>query len=180
MAAWAQRLLRVPVCIPAEISTARLMNYSTNSGEIRGDMVLESVFANVVKKLLHSRNLDDPGAAKSFQRIIRERSPADVSTNSSRLVIRREACIAHRAGFNAAHAGTEGIVLANGTGDDLLIVHLDVTEEVLRQITAVEADRLIRMAAVVIVPIEQSARRFGRQPQGMHAEHTADVHFAGA
>ena len=43
-----------------------------------------------------------------------------------------------------------------------------------------KADRLVGVGTVVVVPVEQSGRRAGRQLQRMHAEHTADVHFAGA
>src|ERR1700674_2405406 len=118
-------------------------------------MVLESVFTDVTQKSLHLRDLDYPGAPKGFQGIVRERTHADVATNSSRPVIRGKARIAHRAGFNVPHAGAEGIFLANGACNDLLIVHLDITEEMLGQVATVEADRLIRIAAIVIVPVEQ-------------------------
>jgi hypothetical protein len=43
-----------------------------------------------------------------------------------------------------------------------------------------EADRLVGIVAVVVVPVEQRAGRFRGQLQGVHADHAADIHFAGA
>ena len=50
----------------------------------------------------------------------------------------------------------------------------------LGQVGAVEAHRLVGISSVIIVPVEQRRRRFRRQSQSMHAEHAADIHFAGA
>ena len=50
----------------------------------------------------------------------------------------------------------------------------------LRQIRAVEANRLVRIGSVIIVPIEQRRRRAGCELQCVHAEHTADIDLAGA
>ncbi len=93
-------------------------------------------------------------------------------------VIGGEAREAHRASLHAAHAGAEGVLLAHRAGDDGLEVHDDVFKEVLRQIGAVEADALVRIAAVVVVPVEQRAGRLAGQRERVHAHHAADVDFA--
>ena len=49
------------------------------------------------------------------------------------------------------------------SGNDFLEVHSDALEEVLGQIAAMEADGLIGIVAVVVVPIEQGARGAGRK-----------------
>lgn len=137
------------------------MEHSGNGGEIRSDVVLETVFTNVTEKFLHLRDLDYPGAPKGFQGIVSERTRADVTTNSPQPVIGGKARIAHQAGFNAPHAGAEGIILANRARNDLLIVHLDITEEMFGQVATMEAHRLIRITAIVIIPVEQGTGRFG-------------------
>ena len=83
-------------------------------------------------------------------------------------------------GLDAAHAGAEGVLLADGSGDDGLKIHDDVAEEMLRQVGAVEADGLVRVVAVVVVPVEQRARCFRSECQRVHAQGPDDIHFTGA
>src|ERR1700738_451164 len=119
----------MPVRFPSEISNGGFIEHAVNRREIRGHMVLESIFTDVAQKSLHSRNFYYSRAPKRFQRIIRKLACAYVATNSSGAVVRGKARVTHRPGLNASHAGSEGIVLADGACDDLLIVHLAVPEE---------------------------------------------------
>src|SRR5277367_2141960 len=115
----------MPVGIPPKVAGRSFVNYSAHGGKISGDVVFESVFANVTKELLHPRNLDNSRAAKRFQRIVREVTGADVAADSAGAVVGGKARVTHRAGLNAAHASPESIVLSDGAGNDFLEVHLD-------------------------------------------------------
>src|SRR5277367_5293802 len=95
------RLPRMPMRLPTKIASGSLVHRGGDGGEIRGDMVLEAVFADVAQKLLHVRNLNHAGAAKRFQGIISERAPADVAADFPREVIGGKAREAHGAGFDA-------------------------------------------------------------------------------
>src|SRR5271154_5765396 len=170
----------MPVGIPPEIAGRSFVNYSADGGKISGDVVLESVFADVTKEFLHPRDLHDSRTAKSFQRVVREVTSTGVTANSAGAVVGGKACVAHGAGLNATNTSPESIVLSDGTGNDFLEVHFDVTEEMLGQVAAVEADGFVGIATVVIVPIQQGAGRFRSQTEAMHAEHAANVYFASA
>src|SRR5271154_1097315 len=170
----------MPVGIPPEIAGRSFVNYSADGGKISGDVVLESVFADVTKEFLHPRDLHDSRTAKSFQRVVREVTNADVAADSAGAVVGGKACVAHGAGLNATNTSPESIVLSDGTGNDFLEVHFDVTEEMLGQVAAVEADVFVGIATVVIVPIQQGTGRFRSQTEAMHAEHAANVYFASA
>src|SRR5271155_239927 len=173
-------LPRMPVGVPSKVAGRGFVNYSADGGKISGDVVLESVFADVTKELLHTRDLDDSRTAKRLQGVIREVTGADVTANSAGAVIGGKARVAHGAGFNATNTSAESIVLSDGTGNDLLEVHLHITEEMLGQVAAMEADGFVGITAIVIVPIQQSAGRFRSQTEAMHAEHAANVYFASA
>ena len=59
--------------------------------KIRGHVMLESVFADVVQQLLHLRNLHHAGAAKRVQRIVGKRAFAHVAAHLAAGVVGREA-----------------------------------------------------------------------------------------
>src|SRR5581483_5462703 len=122
----------------------------------------------------------DPGAAEGVQRIVSEAAIADIAADAAFAIARGETGVAHGRGFDAAHASTEGVQLADRSGNDLLEIHFDVGEEVLGEIAAVEADGLVWIITIIVVPIEQRAGRSGGEPQGMHADNADDIGFARA
>src|SRR5579863_5854417 len=71
----------VPVRIPAHVVCCYFMDDSSDGGKVRGDVMLEAVFADVTQQLLHVRNLDDSCAAEGFQRIIGKASFAHIATD---------------------------------------------------------------------------------------------------
>src|SRR5215472_4879078 len=117
-------------------------------------MVLEAIFADVAQELLHLRNLHHPGPAEGIQRIIRKPALAYVTADPPGEIVRGESREAHGARFYATHAGAKGIFLAHGSSDNGLEVHLNILEEVFRQIAAMKADRFVGIIAVVVVPVE--------------------------
>jgi len=82
------------------------------------------------------------------------------SGGSARLqkIVGRDATVGERPGRHAADDRPEGVLLADGAGDDLLVVHPLVGEEALRQVRTVEHDPLVGIGAVVVVPVEQGRR----------------------
>ena len=73
-----------------------------------------------------------------------------------------------------------GVLLADGARDDELVVHLHAfVEEVLGQVGAVEADGLVGVVAVVVVPVEQRGGRLAGERERVHAERAEDVDLAG-
>src|ERR1700730_7748441 len=143
-------------------------------------MMLESIFTDIAQQLLHLRNFDHPSTAKRLQRIVGKSAASYVSANLPRRIVRRKASKAHCAGLHLADTGTKSIFLANGAGDNRLVIHVHFLKEMLRQVAAMEAHGLVRMIAVVVVPIKQGAGSFGGQLQGMHAEYPADIGFTRA
>src|ERR1700760_4951405 len=101
--------------------------------------MLESTFADEAEKFLQPGNSDDACAAEGFERIVGEFAFADVAADLAIEVVGGVAEVAHGSGFHSSDTSPEGVFFANGSGDDFLEVHLDVGEEVLRQVGAVEA-----------------------------------------
>src|SRR5258708_7566075 len=113
----------VPQYVPAEISRRRLMHGVGHGAEAAGNMVLKTVFANVVEQLPELRNLDNAGTAEGGERILGESSLAHIPANLPRAIVCRKAREAHRARFHFADHRAERVLLSHRAGDDLLIIH---------------------------------------------------------
>src|SRR5208283_3587838 len=120
------------------------------------------------------------GPAEGIQGIVGESAFADIAANPAGAIVGGKAREAHRARLHAADAGSEGVFAAHRPGDDFLEIHAHVLEEVLGKVAAMEADGLVGIVAVVVVPVEQGAGRFRGEAQGVHGDGAADVDFAGA
>ncbi len=114
-----------------------------------------------------------PAPPKVVSGIVGEFAFADVAVDGAFQVIGGEAGVAHGAGFHQALTGAVGVFAAHRAGDDLLEIHLHGLEEMLGQIAAVEADGLVGIVAVVVVPIEQRAGSLAGELQRVHADHAA-------
>src|SRR5690242_4948404 len=134
--------------------------------------MFEPTFADVPEKLLQLRDMHNASTAEGFERIVGKISFADIAANSSFTIVGRDADKTHRTGLDSAHAGAKSVFLADGTGDDLLKIHADILEEMLGKIAAMETNGLVRIVRVIVIPVEQRARSFGRQPQRVHANHS--------
>ena len=119
-------------------------------------------------------------AAERFEGIIGECAFADVAGNFPGEIVGGEAREAHRAALDAAYAGAEGVVLADGARDDFLKVHADILEKMFGQVAAVEADGFVGIVGVIVVPVEEGAGRLRGELQGVHAYNAGDIDFAGA
>lgn len=156
------------------------MDGGGHRGEIRGNMVFESIFTDVTKQLLQIRNLHHSGSAECFESIVGEFSFAHVAGNSSFTVIRGEAGETHRAALHPPYTRAERVVFADRARDDFLEVHAHIPEKVLWQVAAVEAHGFVRIIRVIIIPVEQSAGGLRSELEGVHANHPSDIHLAGA
>src|SRR5690348_3119954 len=154
----------MPIEIPTQVTRARLVQDRTDRGQVGGYVVLEPLLANVAQQMLHSRNFNDACAAEGFERIVRELPIPHIAAYFPGVIVGGKAGVAHGAGFHAAYAGAEGIFFPHGASDDRLKIHVHVGEEMLGQVAAVETDGLIRIATVVVIPIEQRTRRARGQP----------------
>src|SRR5271154_4280288 len=114
-------------------------------------MMLKSVLADVMQQLLQLVNLDHANSAESIQRIVGKRALAYIPANHASGVVGREARKAHRPRLHSADHRSERVVLAHGSGDDLLEIHAHILEEMLGQVAAMEADGLVRIVSIVIV-----------------------------
>ena len=136
------------------------MYCSRGGREVCCHVVLEAVLADVVQKLLEIGNLHDSDASEGIQRVVRERAffhgPADCACG----IVRRETREAHGTWLDSSDDCSEGVFLAYCARDDFLEVHADILEEVLGKIAAVEADGLVGIVTVVVVPIQQGAGTF--------------------
>src|SRR5580698_9423109 len=117
--------------------------------------MLESVFADVMKKVLQPRDLDNASSAKSVQRVVREGPFAAVAAHNFRNIVGRESCKSHLTRLHATDASSAGVFFSNRAGDDLLEVHADLLKTMFGQVAAMEADGFIGIVAVIVVPIEQ-------------------------
>src|SRR6202162_5269060 len=103
--------------------------------------MLEAALADVAQQRLEFPDAHHPGAAEGLQRIVGEFAFPDVAMNRALAIVGRKTREAHRPGFHAAHARPVSVLSADRPGDDLLIVHADFLEKMLRKIAAMEADR---------------------------------------
>lgn len=143
-------------------------------------MMFKTVLANVAQKFLHARDLDHARSAERIQGVIGERAFADIAAHNAAAVVGGEAREAHRPRFYTPYARAERVFFTDCSGNDFLEVHAHILKEMLGEIAAVEADCLVGVVAVVIVPVEQRTGGFRGQPQGVHAKGAANVHLASA
>src|SRR6185437_2548434 len=171
-------VLRVLVNVPAEISRRRLVHRVGHGRHRAGDVMLEAGLADETQQLLQARNLYYTSAAERRERIIGESSVTHVATNATAAIVGREARIRHWVCLHLSHDCAVRIFASHRTGYDRLIVHLHVFEESLRQVAAVETDGLVWILSVVVVPVQQRARRLRCECQRVHADGAAHVHLA--
>src|SRR5258708_1344946 len=100
------------------------MHGRSDAREIGGDVVFKSAFANKAHQVLHSGNFYDACASERAQWVVGESSLAHIATHLARGVVSGDTSKTHGLGFDQSHTRTKRIFLADGSGDDLLEVHL--------------------------------------------------------
>src|SRR5438094_4646696 len=98
-------------------------------------------------------------AAKGIERVIGEPAFANIPAHPARGVVSRETGEAHLLWFDQADNCTVSIFFAHGARNDLLKIHLERAEEVLRKVRAMEAHSFVRVGSVIVIPVEQCGRR---------------------
>src|SRR2546423_9827270 len=109
--------------------------------------------ADIPQQFLHLWNFHHARSPERHQRIVGESPLAYIATHAADRVLGRKSRETHRARLDQADARTVGIILAHGARDYFLIIHLDRPEEVLRQIRTVKTHGLVRIGAIIVVPI---------------------------
>src|SRR3984885_6333889 len=117
-------------------------------------MMLEPLLADVAQQLLQLGDVGHASAAEGFERITGELAFSDITADAAMEIVGGEAREAHCAGLDAAHAGAEGVLLPYCAGNDRLEIHDHVLEKMLRQLGEVKAHALVRIAAVVVIPVQ--------------------------
>ena len=134
----------------------------------------------IAEEFLHVGDFDNAGAAEGVERVVGEGALAGVAGDAAGEVVGGKTREAHVAGLHGAVECAVGVLLAYRARDDELVVHLYAfAEEVLGQVGAVEADGLVGVVAVVVVPVEQGRGRLAGEGEGVHGEGAEDVDFAG-
>ena len=116
---------------PAHIAHGGFVHGRSDRGEVRGDVVFEAVFADVVQQLLQPRNFHYARAAEGFEGIVGEVPAAGVAANVAASIVGRKARKTHRSCLHPTDASAEGVVLAHRAGNDLLKIHAHVLEKCL-------------------------------------------------
>src|SRR5688572_10465849 len=124
--------------LPPKIFRRSLMQCPGGCREAAGNVMFESILADVAKQALQPRNLDYTCAAEGFERIGGEGALAHIAADFPAQIVGGKARVTHGAGFDTADARSKGIRLADRTRDDLLEIHPDTFEEMFGQVTAVE------------------------------------------
>ena len=92
----------MPVCIPNHVARRDFVHDPGDGREVRGDVMLEAIFADVALQLLRLRNFHRAGPTESFQRIICESAFTNVAANDAVLVFSGKERETHRCGVAAA------------------------------------------------------------------------------
>ena len=86
----------------------------------------------------------------------------------------------HRAARRTARQRPIGVLFAQGCAQDRCGGDGDVGQEGLGPVAAVEEHALLRIVAVVVVPVDESAWLAGRELQRVHRDGARDVDFTRA
>src|SRR5579859_6625426 len=102
---------RMIVALPTKVADSGFVNSLRHFAEIGGNVMFESLMANVPEQLLQLRNFRHAGAAEGLERIVGELAWSCIAANHSAPIVGGVAGIRHRAGLHFAHAGAEGVLL---------------------------------------------------------------------
>src|ERR1700730_8678868 len=111
----------------------------------------------MLHELLETGNFDYGSTAERIQRIIDEFTIADIGTDYTIAVIGGNSGITKGTSRSTAGDCAIGVFCSQRSRQNFGICHLDVREKTLGPVTTVKQDTLVRVIAVVVVPIDQSA-----------------------
>src|SRR5882762_5939139 len=131
--------------------------------------MLESALTDVAQQLLHVWYLDHPGATEGVQRIVGEPSLAQVPAHRAGGIFGRKAGEAHCLRLDETDTGSECVLLTHRAGNDFLKIDHHRAEEVLGKVRAVEADRLVRVRSVIVIPVEKGRGSSRSKSQSVHS-----------
>src|SRR5580704_487969 len=142
------------VALPSEVTNGCFVDCLRDFAEVSGNVMFETLMTDELEQPLQLRNLRHARAAEGLEGIVGELAWPGIAANDAAAIVGGVPCKGHRSGFHFAHAGAESVLLTHGAGNDLLVVHPDILEEMFGQVGAMEADALVGIAAVIVVPVE--------------------------
>src|SRR5262245_23571141 len=102
------------------------------------DMMFVAVSANELEQLLELWHFNDAVAAERVELVLREASLAQVCGYVASQVIGAHAAVGEGSRADPAHDRAVSVFLSNRAGDDLLVIHLLLSEKRFGQIGAVK------------------------------------------
>jgi len=121
-------------------------------------MMLETTAADEAHQSLQIRHFDDGAIAESLDRIVRELAFADVGGDAAVAIVGGDATERDRPAGCAAGKRAPGVLLTERGAEDRRRADLDVRQKRLRPVPAVEEHALVRVVAVVVVPVDERTR----------------------
>src|SRR5215470_11308116 len=108
-------------------------------------MVFPSILADEPKQLLKLRHFDDAVATKCVQPILGEAPLSHVGNDSASQIVSGNSTVGERTGGDSSDNGPECILLADGAGDDLLVIHFLLGKEIFGQVGTMEHDSFVQI-----------------------------------
>ena len=130
---------------------------------IHGRVMLESVAADEPHQFLQLGNVHDGTGAECRKRIVGETSLSDVRPDAAVVIVGRNTPESDRPLRRTTGEGAIRVLLAERRAQDRSRGDGDIRQERLCPVAAVEEDALVRVVAVIVVPIDERARPAGRQ-----------------
>ena len=144
----------MPMGLPPEIIGKRLVQDGCGMRLIHRRVMLKTLAANIAHQSLQILDFHHRPAAESIQRIIHKLPVAHIAANDSMAVIRGDSRIAKGTLRSPPGYGSVGILRAQSGGKYFRVGHLHLTKKAFCPIAAMEHHALIRVIAVVVIPID--------------------------
>lgn len=147
------------IYIPSEIFAECFFENISTFGAVHGNVMLESVLAEQIKKLLKSRDFTNPNTAITFYRVICEFSFTDISLDKSLGFVGTDTSVSHITRGDSAFYSSETIVTAKRLAEDIEIRNFDITaHEASWIITTMSYNTFIPLFFVIIIPVDKAGR----------------------
>src|SRR5690554_71388 len=175
----------IPLCtavvvnFPVQIASERFRHGVSHVRSAHRRVVLVAVQADVLHQGLEIGNFHYRAGAKRIQPVVGEHTLANVGPDHAVDVIRGHTGKGQRTRRHTPGDSAVGVFGAQRGGQDLSGGNLDIGQEALGPVAAVEQHAFIGVVCVVVVPVHQRAGGLRSQLQGIHGNHAGNVDFAG-
>src|ERR1700745_1416527 len=136
--------------------------------------MLEAIQADKLHQILQFRYLNHSAGSKRVKRIIGKMSVTEIGANLSRGIIGADPAKTHRTSRRPPGQCADGVFFAKHGAENRGGADANVGKKIPGPVAAVKKDTLIRVVAVVVVPVHKSAGPAAGELQGIHADHSRD------